>query len=551
MPQTPAKVSKPRYYTWTVFALKNEFLTEDMYLRRLPNGHSPEKHILNIPAAQNAVLYVKKTFESPPGWAKLFTGIAQPTLAVRAKTASALMVIETANGKFAISFGYGRSLLNTDAWEQEFGLKVVLNNIDANGVKQIQLSAFDALLQSKQAQAVRKARIDEFGLDVEQDVIRSLVGVPTDASLGRQFGGRDSLRISTQTSLQNIPAMLDRVLADSAKEDYLKTFSWIGRMKEVRDKNLRVSLDEQMLEQLKAHNLERLWIAPPSYQDWNAGHSFVIYGLDEPQDDLRLTQILTEWASNGKLDELTTDGLKTRRVVVSDDSEQEVANWPFYRTIYCELDRGSDTYLLNNGLWYRINQDYLKEVNADIDAFPQSALQLPDYNDPSEEDYNRRVSESSSDFALMDQRFIELKTRGLTKVELCDLFSSDRKFIHVKRYSGSSELSHLFAQGIVPAGLFLNDREFRKEVNARLQSSHQLQNPMDDIDPRQYEIVYAIVSKSNNDLRLPFFSKVMLRHARRILEGFRYNVSLCKIRNIYSPSPESASVDEEMAIAES
>lgn len=63
MPQKPAKVSKPRYYTWTVFALKNEFLTEDMYLRRLPNGQSPEKHILTIPAAQNAVLYVKKTFE--------------------------------------------------------------------------------------------------------------------------------------------------------------------------------------------------------------------------------------------------------------------------------------------------------------------------------------------------------------------------------------------------------------------------------------------------------------------------------------------------------
>jgi uncharacterized protein (TIGR04141 family) len=138
----------------------------------------------------------------------------------------------------------------------------------------------------------------------------------------------------------------------------------------------------------------------------------------------------------------------------------------------------------------------------------------------------------------MDRKFIQLKSRGFTKVEFCDLASSAKHFVHVKRYSGSSELSHLFAQGIVPAELFLNVPEFREAVNEYLEPDHKLANPKSQIDPTEYEVVYAIISKSENELRLPFFSKVMLRHARRVLETMKFKVSLCKIKNIYKAAPQ-------------
>jgi uncharacterized protein (TIGR04141 family) len=446
------------------------------------------------------------------------------------------MVVVTGNATFALSFGFGRALMDPDAWEQEFGLKVTLNNNDDDGIKHIQLSAFDSLLQNKQTQAVRNARIDEFGLDVEQDVIRALTGKPKDELLGRQVGGRDSLRISTTTSLTQLPALLDRLLADSVKDDYLQVFSWVGRMKDVRNRPLKGELDALLVKKLSDKSIERVWMAPPSCEDWEAGRTFDIQGVEEPQDDLRLTEVLSEWESEGKLDDLTIDDLKAWRVIATDDNEQERESWSVYKTLYCEADLRGETFLLNNALWYRIDKSYLDDVNKDIDGFPSSDLVLPDYNDPSEEAYNKRVSKDSQHYCLMDRKFIQLKSRGYTRVEFCDLASNSGHFVHVKRYSGSSELSHLFAQGIVPAELFLNVQEFREAVNDHLGPNHKLANPGNQINPAEYEVVYAIISKSENEIRLPFFSKVMLRHARRVLETMKYKVSLCKIKNIYKPT---------------
>jgi len=68
----------------------------------------------------------------------------------------------------------------------------------------------------------------------------------------------------------------------------------------------------------------------------------------------------------------------------------------------------------------------------------------------------------------MDRQTVELKKRGLTKVEFCDLFGLNKEIVHIKRYTGSSELSHLFQQGVVSAELFLHEPEFRKLVNDKL-----------------------------------------------------------------------------------
>jgi len=38
---------------------------------------------------------------------------------------------------------------------------------------------------------------------------------------------------------------------------------------------------------------------------------------------------------------------------------------------------------------------------------------------------------------------------------------------------------------------------------------------------------------------LPFFSKVMLRQARRALETMKYKVSLCKVKNIFKSTPST------------
>jgi uncharacterized protein (TIGR04141 family) len=110
-------------------------------------------------------------------------------------------------------------------------------------------------------------------------------------------------------------------------------------------------------------------------------------------------------------------------------------------------------------------------------------------------------------------------TLSCTVVGFCDLLTVDKRLIHVKRYSGSQQLCHLSSQGVVAGELFVQDADFRQKLNDKLPAAHKLANVITRPDPSEYEIVFAIISKSKNPLDIPFFSKVSLRNARRRLEG--------------------------------
>ena len=74
------------------------------------------------------------------------------------------------------------------------------------------------------------------------------------------------------------------------------------------------------------------------------------------------------------------------------------------------------------------------------------------------------VAESNPDFCLMDRKLIAVEN-GPKKIEACDIFTRDKKLIHVKNKGQSAQLSHLFSQGKVAAECFVSDLNFRKQVS--------------------------------------------------------------------------------------
>jgi uncharacterized protein (TIGR04141 family) len=56
-------------------------------------------------------------------------------------------------------------------------------------------------------------------------------------------------------------------------------------------------------------------------------------------------------------------------------------------------------------------------------------------------------------FALLDADPV-IYGGGRSAIEICDLLSTDRVFVHVKAKTKSSTLSHLFAQGLNSAQAF-------------------------------------------------------------------------------------------------
>ena len=125
----------------------------------------------------------------------------------------------------------------------------------------------------------------------------------------------------------------------------------------------------------------------------------------------------------------------------------------------------------------------------------------------------------------MDRKLIMF---GGSRIEFCDLYSLEKQMIHVKKYTGSSVLSHLFMQGLVSAESFL-DAGFRALVNEKLRHEFTVPEREEDFSVSDYEVVYVIASghiREDGKPQIPFFSKVSLNTAIKRLHMFKYKVSI-------------------------
>jgi uncharacterized protein (TIGR04141 family) len=530
MPKITPGTNKPkvRRSDFSIFLLKEDFTEPANFLR----GGDIDEAQVTYHGKKIGTLYTKSKPVTKPGWMKNLAGATiTPDPQLKSAFSSAVLVVHGKDRVFALTYGYGRSMLVEDAWEQDFGLKVVLNSIDPKKIRQIERSSFDSLLQNTSAQSVREAAVDEFGLDVEQDVIRSLRGASKISGLGDQIRGRDSLHLHLASELDSLHSLLDQTIAEYSKKEYRKVFPFIDKMAEIRSPEHIAKLDKMLIKRVTENAPEKIWMALPVVIQWYDG-SYLRYSSDqqkEPRQDI----FLAEYKATLPPDvTMTIEMLKKHRISLFGADGQDIESWRVYRCIYCEVESGKSRFILNNGKWYQVDQDYVNEIQKFYESIPESKVNLPLYNHKSEGDYNKFAAAETS-FGLMDKEIISIPNRGRVQVEFCDLYDRSGRMIHVKRYSGSSELSHLFAQGVVSGEMFLDDRKFRELVNEKLTNKDKLGSTDSQPDAKKYEIVFAVISSSTKAGRkdIPFFSKVNLRSAAQRLRGRGYRVSLADIRH--------------------
>ncbi len=475
-------------------------------------------------------LHFRQNPPRPPRWLEFLEEGLDEIPKVYNASNGGLLTIKRGKRTFALSFGHGRHLLQAGAWEENFGLKVTLNSVNPERLKSVDRKTFDAISCHTRTQASQEGDVTAFGLNIEQDLLRAATGYPLDETLGTRMTGMDSLLVAVPTKLAALPALLDRYLLRFEDEAYKKTFPWVDHIAEVRDPKLRGELDEALVQTIRTEDPSDMsaWLAVPDLIEWAeiGGFRYRESGDADVYPDLHIRDFLTTVSDPKKI---TVATMKQRHVFaygVEDD--QSVKRWTMYACLYGELERDKTTYLLTGGKWYCVERDFVAAVNADIATLARPCS-LPKYNDKSEGAYNARVAKGSGGkIALVDRKLIRI---GGTSVEFCDLYTAQQEMIHVKKYAGSSVLSHLFAQGSVAANAFLEDAEFRAAVNSKLPTSHRLADPSQRPDPRSFEIIYAVVSRSKKPIEkvLPFFSRLNLRNAVRQLRAFGFSVQLTKI----------------------
>lgn len=492
------------------------------------------------------IFYFGESHDSEPPWVQNFFGTSlssQEKLFNRTSKGVLLLSVNCGEERFfAVPFGYGWTLINPGVYERNFGLRVVTNILDPSYLRKIDKKSMSTVPKDTSEQLSQVGAADDFGIDIEQDLIRSITG-ETKEEYQKQFGknvtGKDALSVSSKIDISNITDFLKECFNKYQSHAYKENFPWINQVVHIRDPRVKEELNSKLIREINKliqgnidEDCPKLWMAVPDILEWPDVKGFAYKARGEKRDDLSLRDFLSSLSEEEK-DALNLELLKKKEVkCYSESSSKIMRKWSVFQCLYCEL-RGvkEKVYLLSNEEWYEIEASFVDKVDGDYKQIRglNPDIDLPNYAHNNENDYNKKVAEQNDDYCCMDNQHI-IHGGGYSRVEFCDLFTKDKKMIHVKRYGGSAVLSHLFSQGVVAGELLLADEEFRKKVNQKLPDSHKTYDVLNKPEASEYQIIFAIINKSNNDLELPFFSKVNLRNAKRRLEVFGYKVFLQVVR---------------------
>lgn len=474
--------------------------------------------------------FFDRSHPHPPAWLTDFFGdTLEENRKILTSSARGVLIVPLREAKktthFAVTFGFGRHLLKEGVVEERFGLKVVLNSLDPASLRSLHKTTLGTVPKHSHEQMSRNVAAADFGIDIEQDLISAVTAKSRVTHFGTTISGGDSLSGSTRVDVTNIKEMLSHCLERYISGDYKTDFGWIDQISEVRDKALTEQLSGMLIDKVNSADLSKVWMAVPDVIDWSdaKGFRYIRATHGDLYPDLDMVDFLKV------LDKpLTGDTFREHVFMISASTDDVLERWSAFRCTYAEVALSGEIYVLNNGKWYRIASSFTQQIQTDFDSVTRSAIALPDCTVAHEADYIKAAVAALPEACVMDRKVIPYGG-GHSSIEFCDILTSQKQLIHLKRYGGSSVLSHLFAQGTVSAELFVSDPDFRQKLNAKLPSTHKLPDAATQPDAHQYEVIYGIISDSTKPLDIPFFSKVNLRGARRRLASMGYRVAIKKI----------------------
>ncbi|MGD1171082.1 DUF6119 family protein [Mycobacterium seoulense] len=509
----------------------------------IAKGKTPTKVPLSDQGGLSGNFYYSTKPPKTPGWVQFVRGVAPTLPEVFSSSASGLLVAKAHDRYFALTFGYGRSLLDLSKIERQFGLRVALNRIDPTQLRSMDTKTFEDLVVNRTTQTSKKTDIPTFGIDISSDILRAVTGEPRDTSLSKRLSGADALVLGTAKNAADLPEIFADILAAFSEVSYKDNFSWIDHLALVTDSSLIDRLDERLADQLASGDTSTTHMAMPETINWEDIETFKIAGSKKLFDDLDIDGYLG--ALTTPRSEITVKKLKSRRVTVKFlRSGQSDERWTLYHCLISEQRVNDQLYVLIEGKWLAVSDSLADEVDAFAGQLPSSAVTLINSTaGESEGLYNQRLAASQAGKLINLDKKIKVPGGASSGIEVCDVLSSAGEFIHIKRKSRSSTLSHLFAQGSVSAITFLGDGSFREKIRTEIENTvepgqrdHWLRLVPDassPVDRSKYTVSYGIIANSDKQGAdwLPFFSKLnLMQQGKRILSmGLRLSVSRISI----------------------
>lgn len=509
-------------------------------------------------------LWVARSSPHDPEWARLLReGFGEDLSIPSVGGASAVLIIQTPRDagaeRLAFTFGQGRFLLRRDAYERGFGLKVALNvtfegdtgedDIDPDRLRSVDSKRVGQNILRARHQVAEAGSLEALDIDSRRELLRGVTGIPIDQETwGSRITGADAVGVLLRGGFSELEALCQRVLDAYERTDYQVRFEFVDDLKAVTDPVLLTLLEEEVLGMVVGGGNEGLDLAPPEVIDWGRVSEFQYHSESRKglrRRELRLVDYLGS-LSEQQRGSLSRDGLRRNVIKALSHDGQTVETWSVWSCLFGEVSYEGRTYVLDDGEFFEISDSILGSLDEDLSQVPEFTGTMPDWEGRvTEAEYNARAAESDPGYLLLDKRTVRM-ARQTSAVEICDLLSDGRSWIHVKRRTdGSKGLSHLFWQGFVSATLLLAEINFRKAALEKITIAERERADREDdhsfigrfqivdegtVSASDHEVVFAILGDWGSDglLGLPFFSKLTLRETVSGLRerGLRVSVKM-------------------------
>ena len=478
-------------------------------------------------------LYLQQNRETTPKWLAFFAPHCELNPNEVVNTTNSMLLLIKAGGRvFGITAGFGFTAVNREKMEMGFGLRVTLNEIDPAKIKGLDSRKIDTTTKQKRVIVNADSQLAEFDFDLDEDMLNLIAGQPSDGALARKLSGSDSLSVTGDFGFGDLGQKCEALLTAFMKDTYKQHFPFIDRMRMVKEPLLRAAMDKKLAAAINSRASDKLLLAYPEIDFWSTAEKYKIVGAGiRPAPEVEDVTLDSLYKVLDEANIAHVDPHRLKIIGLDHEGHPVTPARPLYDYAVYEIDHDGQRYLLSLKRWFQLAVDYVAEVNQAVDGIeeiPQPGY-LPSIREGEKEGtYNDRAANASR--ACLDcDNFTRLP--GQSRIEVCDLLTTDLEFICVKRYNGSSTLSHLFSQGYVSAMLFHDYRAYRAfvgdKVNARLGNLFNVDSPT----WGDFTFVYAIAHKRDGSLagNLPFFSKVNLRHFTREIERMGFNVKIVRI----------------------
>lgn len=515
----------------TAYLIKPEFenltelIKEEAYFKEYNLGDYPNLEGKLIVGSNNM---------NTPSWIELVKlGIREPMEEILNSSTRALLLLKYDVHTLAFAFGFGRHLLKDEYIVKDFGIKVVLNSVDSQKLKSIDKANVGEMTIQSRTQTSSSSSVNVFGIDIAKDFLKAITGEPQNEELGKVITGRESVQFEYdfENDFNKFQNVCEILIEKYFSTEYKRDFSWVDNLQQVTDSTTKEILNQLLLQTIKSEELEEVSLAPPEIIDWNDVGKFSFTKAGERTSELEINEYLKYIE---KYDDLTFEQLNRHYIHVwnNDDENARVHKWKVYDCMLFETSIESNDYVLTMGSWFKLDQDFVNNVDEYLSKIEHCDLQLPICKQKEKEgEYNLRVATESEDIVSLDAKLIRYQG---SNIEVCDLLTSQGQLIHVKPWKSSSTLSHLFSQGRVSSESLLEDIEFRKLARDKIA---EIDDRFIDLileegyNPNDIEIVYAIIDSSDQVLteRLPFFSKLNMMQAVKYIKTIGYQVTLLKV----------------------